>query len=66
MENIPSPQDGEDRNKKLVEQVIELVETPGFDQLPPIEIDYLIELIILEARGISMRRSPPWDKSSSS
>lgn len=42
-------------------RLFELLQTPGFEQLPAIEQDFLIELVVCEEKGMVMTRRPPWD-----
>ncbi len=48
--------------RSAMARILELVALPGFELLPPIEQDYLIELVVCEAHGRTMPRLPPWNK----
>lgn len=49
-------------HRRAMARILELVATPGFELLPPIEQDYLIELVVCEAHGRVMPYPPPWKK----
>lgn len=46
--------------RRAVDVMIELAATPGFEQLPTAEQDYLLELVVWQAYGKEVHfRAPP-------
>ncbi|MBI4425794.1 MAG: hypothetical protein HY554_18840 [Elusimicrobia bacterium] len=46
--------------RSAMARILELVALPGFELLPPIEQDYLIDLVVCEANGKTIPHRPPW------
>lgn len=54
--------DTRELHRSAMARILDLVQLSGFDQLPPGEQDYLIDLVVCQVHGRTMPYPPPWSK----